>query len=195
MNTLTNNRFNVVMLAVAVLITAIAVATGAMSARALENDGRLNLVHHMGGDTVYCVGENLTPSDSYANGGLRLLNQAGQQLFFVPASVINAVSEMPLVDTRIAAGPGSHGAVELWRLTNGDFKLVGMDEHGKQFMFQWTGCTQVGTEAEPVVVESAPVIEEEPECEEPYYNLNEEVVALATPEVNECYDYVDEYPR
>ena len=191
MNSLTANRFNVGMIALVLLATAVALLSGVVSTRALENDGRLNLVHNMGGDAVFCVDANMIASDSFANGGIRLLSQSGQQLFLVPAAVINAVPEMPLVDTRIAAGPGSHGAVELWRLTNGQFSMIGHDEHGKQFVFQWSGCQQVGTHAEPTVEAPSIIVTEDP-CEEPVYN---DIILLATPEVDECWDDEYEYPR
>lgn len=165
MNHSLTNRFNLGVLALAVAIAAVAVLSGVMAARAYDDDGRINLVNHLGGDAVFCVGADMTANDSYANGGIRLLSQSGQERFFVPAATINAVPELPLVDTRIAQGWGTHGVVELWRLTNGDFSLVGQDEHGKHYIFTWTGCTQIGPDPEPRDASHAAV--DEPECEEP----------------------------
>jgi len=158
------NRFNLSLFAIALVIAAVAALSGVMTTRAYDDDGRLNLVNHLGGDAIFCVGADMTASDSYANGGLRLLSQSGQELFFVPAAVINAVPELPQVDTRIAQGWGSYGIVELWRLTNGDFSLIGQDEHGKQYIFQWNGCRQVG----PIPYENsgdADVSYAEPDCD------------------------------
>lgn len=151
MNNQLTNRFNLGLLAIAAVIAAVAALSGVMSTRAYEDDGRLNLVSHLGGDALFCVDANRNVSDTFINGGFRLLSQSGQELFFVPVSMINAVPDLPEIDTRIAQGWGSYGVVELWRLTNGDFSLVGQDEHGKQYLFQWTGCTPIG----PIPYESS----------------------------------------
>lgn len=168
MSNVNSNRFNLGVLATAIMIAAVAILSGVMATRAYEDDGRINLVYHLGGDAVFCAGPNgENGSDSYVGGGIRLLSAGGQELFFVPAASIDSVPEMPLVDTRIAQGWGSHGVVELWRLANGDFSLVGQDEHGKQYIFQWTGCTPIGPAADH---SSAGDSADEPECEEPMGN-------------------------
>lgn len=182
MNHLNTNRFNLGILAFAVFVAAVLALSGVMATRAYEDDGRINLVNHLGGDAVFCAGADMAASDSYVNGGIRLLSASGQELFFVPAATIDAVPELPLVDTRIAQGWGTHGPVELWRLTNGDFSLVGQDEHGKQYIFQWTGCTQIGPIPErPGEGNTA----SEPECEEPPYfpSLLAEPCPSSTPEL------------
>jgi hypothetical protein len=168
------NRFNLGVFALVFAVVAIAALSGVMATQALEDDGRINLVHHLGGDAVFCTGANNIASDSYVNGGIQLLSASGQQLFFVPAATINAVPEMPLVNTRIAQGWGTFGPVELWRLTNGDFTLVGQDEHGKPYNFQWTGCEQIGTDAERSSNEA-----NEPECDEPQGGNGNDWVNLA----------------
>ena len=181
MNNQITNRFNLSLFAIALVIAAVAALSGVVTTRAYEDDGRLNLVHHLGGDAVFCAGADMTASDSFANGGIRLLSQDGQELFFVPAAVINAAPELPLVDTRIAQGWGTYGIVELWRLTNGDFSLIGQDEHGKQYIFQWTNCTQVG----PIGYEGsgdADVSSDAPECDEPEENAQVEVLLAVTQE-------------
>lgn len=160
-----SNRFNLGVFALIFAVVAIAALSGAMATQALEDDGRINLVHHLGGDAVFCTGANNVASDSYVNGGIQLLNSNGQQLFFVPAATIDAVPEMPLVDTRIAQGWGTFGPVELWRLTNGNFSLVGQDEHSKPFSFQWTACEQIGADPGNSNTSSSP--SNEPECDEP----------------------------
>ena len=161
MNNSITNRFNLVLFAFAIGIALVATLSGVMATRAIEDDGRLNLVNHLGGDAVFCVGADMTASGSFVNGGIRLLSASGQQLFFVPAATINAVPEMPVVDTRIAQGWGTYGVVELWRLTTGEFSLIGQDEHGKQFIFTWTGCTPIG----PIPYENHAPEADEPDCD------------------------------
>lgn len=123
---------------------AIVLLVGALVVAAVDNDGRINVVHHLGGDVVYCVDAERNVASSYAGGGLLLVNSDGQHLFFVPEADINAVPEFPDMNTLIAEGMGSYGPVSLWRLTNGRFELHGLDEHDKPYLFDWSGCAAVG---------------------------------------------------
>jgi len=138
-----NQRFVISGIA-GVAIAAIILLLNVVAAQAVDNDGRINLVYHLGGDVIYCVDANWTPADSYAEGGLQLLNESGQKLFFVPAADIDAVPELPDANMVIVEGSGSYGTVTLWRLSNGNFALTGVDEHGNAYQFEWTGCIQVG---------------------------------------------------
>ena len=105
---------------------------------------------------------------------------------------------MPAVDTRIAQGWGSYGIVELWRLTNGDFSLIGQDEHGKQYIFQWTGCEQIG----PIPYDNSADRSEDTGVVEPDCDVNgdegNDIVYLATQEPDPGCEYEEpeyEYPR
>lgn len=126
------------------ILALVALLTSVMTTWAVDKDGRLNVVYHLGGDVLYCVDANRTSAASYADGGFLLMSQTGQHLFFVPVADIEAVPERPEANTVIATGSGSYGGVTLWRLSNGMFALTGLDEHGKPYDFQWTGCLPVG---------------------------------------------------
>ncbi len=66
----------------------------------------------------------------------------GEELLFVPDTRIDEV-DVPLVNTLLGEGMGPYGPLQLYRLTSGEFSLVGYEEPGKQFQFIWKGCGQI----------------------------------------------------
>ncbi len=124
-------------------LTALVLLFGGLSSiRAAEGDGRINLAGYLGGDVIYCANGS-SPTSEPNGAGLRLLNLNGDELFYVSPEQIAAVGEHPAVNTVIAQGNGSFGPVYLSRLTDGRFQLSGQDDHGKSYVFEWSGCTQV----------------------------------------------------
>lgn len=116
---------------------------GASRTLASQGDERINLAGYLGGDVIYCSDGNNNATSEPNGAGIRLLNMNGVELFKVSAAQINAVPEHPAVNTLIAQGNGSYGPIYLSRLTDGRFQLTGSDDHGKPYVFEWTGCTQV----------------------------------------------------
>ena len=120
----------------------------------LPNDGRINRVHHFGGDALYCVDRNYIPTHQYADfgqGGIRLLDIRGQERWFVPAAVIHAATELALQTGQgqlVATGQGTYGPVNLWTYTqpNGDIFFIfnGVDEYGKPNSMEFKFCLPIG---------------------------------------------------
>ena len=123
----------------------------------VATDGRINVVHHFGGDVLYCVDENYAPTNEFFtdnNGGFELLNINGEPLWFVEAETVLAkVAEAfpggPNV--LVAEGQGTYGSVALYTYKVNDivirFIFVGMDEHGKTNQIDFEGCTPVNPPA------------------------------------------------
>ncbi len=139
-------HLNALLLAIAIVMIA---TIAHIVAAAPDNDGRINVAPHLGGDVVYCVDANRNVTSNPASAGLRLLNLNGVELFYVSARSIAAVPEFPAQNTLIATGKGSFGAVSLYRLTSGQFQLNGVDEHGKGYSFIWNDCTPVNPIPDP----------------------------------------------
>lgn len=119
----------------------------------VQPDGRINQVHHFGGDAFYCVDRNFNPTHQYSDfgeGGFRLLNLHGQELWFVPATLV--AEQMADVTAGggvlIASGPGTYGTFYLWGFRDeaGDdfFQLTGVDEYGKPNTMEFKFCIPVG---------------------------------------------------
>ncbi|MEL6149191.1 MAG: hypothetical protein AAGK74_16710 [Chloroflexota bacterium] len=71
-----------------VLVMVLAFAVSAQE----EDDGRLNFNYWMDGFGLYCVGEDMLPTDSYAGGGFLLLLE-GEEVLFVPEiDIVNGVA-------------------------------------------------------------------------------------------------------
>ena len=116
-------------------------------------DGRINVVHHFGGDVLYCVDENYAPTNDFFtdnNGGFELLNINGEPLWFVEAETVlakvaEAVPGGPHV--LVAEGQGTYGPVALYTYKVNDiiirFVFIGVDEHGKTNQLDFEGCTPV----------------------------------------------------
>lgn len=122
-------------------------------AQAPSEDGRINAVAHLGGSAVYCVDADNTAATSYADGGIQVLSQDGQELLFAPAAAIDALGETLTQNTLVVESEG----LWLYRLVEGGFQLNGYDEHGKLFEFAFAGCDPVGPALTTV---EAPVAEE-----------------------------------
>jgi len=77
------------------LALALVILLASVTLADLPDDGRINVVHHFGGDALYCVDRNMNPTKQYSDfgeGGFRLLNTHGQVLWFVPASVVDVAA-------------------------------------------------------------------------------------------------------
>lgn len=105
-----------------------------------SDDGRINAVAHLGGNAVYCVDADNIASNSYAEGGIQVLSQAGDELLFAPAADIDVLGETVAQNTLVAQAEG----LWLYRLVEGGFQLNGYDEHGKLYEFAFAGCDPVG---------------------------------------------------
>jgi hypothetical protein len=121
------------------------------------SDGRINVVHHFGGDVLYCVNEDLAPTNEFfttTDGGMQVLNINGQLLWFVEAEVILekvAAAEPGGGNVLVAEGTGTYGPVALYTYKPDAetvrFIFVGMDEHGKTNQIDFEGCTPVNPPA------------------------------------------------
>jgi hypothetical protein len=146
--TLTAKRLNLNAMMLVIAIAMIA-AIAHIVAAAPESDGRINVAPHLGGDVVYCVDGSKNVTSEPNGAGIRLLNQNGSELFYVPAGVIAKVAEFPAQNTLIAEGNGSYGKISLYRLSSGQFQLNGTDEHGKAYSVIWNDCTPVNPIPDP----------------------------------------------
>ena len=144
--TSTRMPFNALLL---ILATALIAVIAHIVTAAPDSDGRINVAPHLGGDVMYCVDGSKNATSEPNGAGLRLLNLHGQELFYVSPAQIDAVPEFPAQNTLIAQGSGSNGPISLYRLSNGEFQLNGMDEHGKPFFFSWSDCTPVNPIPDP----------------------------------------------
>ncbi len=126
----------------------------------LPSDGRINVVAHFGGDALYCVDGDFMPTYQYSDlgaGGIRLLNQNGAQLWFVPASEIAPkVAEAQTNGGQgvlIGQGQGTYGPTTLYvyidSTGNIRFSFTGYDEWGKTNTLEWTSCQPVGPAPSP----------------------------------------------
>ncbi len=141
--TLTTRTRNLHCPLISLALTAVFFLFGGISSTfASQGDQRINLAGYLGGDVIYCTNGN-NPTSEPNGSGISLLNMNGDELFHITAEQIAAVGEHPAVNTIIAQGVGSYGPVYLSRLTDGRFQLTGQDDHGKTYVFEWAGCTQV----------------------------------------------------
>jgi hypothetical protein len=146
-------------ISISLLILVLSGASLVSAKQLVHEDGRLNQVHHFGGDALYCVDANTVATNSYPKmldgGGFQLLSSSGQELWFVPAEDILAAIEESLDaegGVLIAQGMGTHGPARLYTYFDGNvqhFVFSGYDEHGKPNMFDFTGCTPVGPIPQP----------------------------------------------
>jgi hypothetical protein len=126
----------------------------------LADDGRINLVEHLGGRAVYCVDENKQPDVHYDRAGILVLSSTGVEELFVPNARVIEVGE-PAENTLL----GESNGLALYRLGGFPwyFQLNGVDEHGNPFVFQWLECDRSAP--------AQPTIEPTPTCE-PYELLS-----------------------
>jgi hypothetical protein len=139
----------------------------------VQPDGRINQVAHFGGDALYCVDRDFNATNQYSDfgqGGFRLLNSEGQELWFVPAAQISAaVAEAKVSGSGVLVGEGqgSYGPVMIYTYVTGDnddyFVFSGYDEFGKPNSLTFKFCTPVGPDKpEPQTPPSAETQEPPP---------------------------------
>jgi hypothetical protein len=136
----------------------------------VQPDGRINQVAHFGGDALYCVDGDYNATNQYSDfgqGGFRLLNMEGQELWFVPAAQISAaVAEAKETGkgVLVAEGYGTYGPVTIHTYVTDEnddyFVFSGYDEFGKPNSLTFKFCIPVG-----------PIPSEPGEGEEPCYEL------------------------
>lgn len=137
----------------------------------VQPDGRINQVTHFGGDAFYCVDRDFQPTNQYSDfgtGGFRLLNEGGQELWFVPALDISAaVAEAKETGkvVLVAEGRGTYGPVDVYAYVTGEnddyFVFNGYDEYGKPNSITFKFCIPVGpaSHSDPVDDGEDPCVE------------------------------------
>ena len=143
-------------------VTIFAVLFGAVVVSAdpfpgLPNDGRVNIVHHFGGDALYCVDRNMNPTDQFSDdnfGGMRLLNMQGQLLWFLDADTIEGfvaqAEAAPGTSIEMLAAPSTYGMSYLYTIADLaedgiiKFVFIANDEHGKTNSMEFKFCEPVG---------------------------------------------------
>jgi hypothetical protein len=144
------------------LVAAFLIVSGATLAGAqdlVHDDVRINQVAHFGGDALYCVDSNKVATTNYPemidDGGMRLLNSKGQELWFLPAEdILVAIAEALDTNSAVLAGEGAgtHGPVRLYVYSddgiNPVFVFSGYDEYGKPNAFTFIPCIPVGPSPE-----------------------------------------------
>jgi len=123
----------------------------------VQPDGRVNQVMHFGGDALYCVDRNFEATNQYSDfgqGGFRLLNQHGNELWFVPALDISAaVAEAKTTGDGVLVGEGlgTYGPVSIWTYVTSArddyFIFTGFDEYHKPNSLTFKFCIPVGPDA------------------------------------------------
>jgi|GEM_PF-1632298 len=140
----------------AMLVIGVVVVSAVDPFPGLPNDGRINVVHHFGGDALYCVDANGNPTDQFSDGnlgGIKLLSISGQQLWFVSAADIEAAIAIaqttPGLGVEVFSGPGTYGPSYLYvfaDLISGEikFQFTAFDEWGKTNTMEFKFCEPVG---------------------------------------------------
>lgn len=135
----------------------------------VQPDGRINQVMHFGGDALYCVDRDFNATNQYSDfghGGFRLLNEHGQELWFVPATEISAaVAEAKTTGggVLVGEGQGTYGPVSIWTYVTSArddyFVFSGYDEYHKPNMLTFKFCIPVGPDVpEPETPVPTPVL-------------------------------------
>jgi LysM repeat protein len=125
----------------------IRITPGANNRPPSSGDGRINLipwVNSFGAIAVYCVDEFDMPGGAFNKGGIKVLSNTGQRLFFapeltiIPARIKANQSRVPVL---ILSGP----IYTLYALPGGYFQLNSRpDAEGKVFLGRWKDCIPVG---------------------------------------------------
>jgi len=142
---------------IASLLAGVVVVSAVDPFPGLPNDGRINVVHHFGGDALYCVDANGNPTDQFSDnnlGGIKLLNIDGQQLWFVSAADIEAAillaEATPGLGVEVITAPGSYGPSFLYVFADQEedgiikFQFTAFDEWGKTNTMEFKFCEPVG---------------------------------------------------
>ena len=133
----------------------------------VQPDGRINQVTHFGGDALYCVDRDFEVTDQYSDfgqGGFRLLDLHGQELWFVPAIEISAaVAEAKTTGegVLVGEGAGTYGPVSIWTYVSGVhddyFIFTGFAEYRKPNSVTFKFCIPVGPDVPEEEDEPVPV--------------------------------------
>jgi hypothetical protein len=163
-----HKHLSIRLLALAVLVVSALSLNAALAD--LPDDGRINLVHHFGGDALYCVDANGLSTNYYADfAAFRLLNISGSLLWEISAETVSEALATPDQGVLIAQGSGSYGPAWLWGVapTGGDpvFTFMGHDEYGKSNSMTFTGCQSVGPGEEGAASSSGGGPKETPEVQ------------------------------
>lgn len=123
----------------------------------LPDDGRVNIVHHFGGDALYCVDRDMNPTDQFSDdnfGGMRLLNMQGQVLWFLDADTIEGfvaqAEANPGTGVEMLAALSTYGMSYLYTIADLaedgiiKFVFVANDEWGKTNSMEFKFCEPVG---------------------------------------------------
>jgi hypothetical protein len=156
---------------IASLLAGVVVVSAVDPFPGLPNDGRVNVVHHFGGDALYCVDRNMNPTDQFSDdnfGGIRLLNIHGQELWFVPADEIEEAAALaeatPGLGVEVITAPGTYGPSYLYVFADQEedgiikFQFVAYDEWGKTNMMEFKFCEPVGPISGGEVPGDTPVV-------------------------------------
>jgi hypothetical protein len=148
------HRSTVLVLLLLTLVIAVSGVTRSEAQGLVQPDGRINQVTHFGGDALYCVDRNFVATNQYSDfgqGGFRLLDSKGQELWFVPAAdVAAAVAEAKETGkgVLVASGRGTYGPVTIHTYVTGEgddyFVFSGYDEYGKPNSLTFKFCIPVG---------------------------------------------------
>ncbi|MCC6802331.1 MAG: hypothetical protein IT319_05570, partial [Anaerolineae bacterium] len=120
---------------------------------AQQSDGRINQTAHFGGDALYCVNKNYVPTVQYpiSEGGFRLLDMHGQELWFVPAADVAKALTTAVpggAPVLVAIGHGTYGptSIHTYEVGTDDVYFIfnGYDEHGKSNSLTFKFCIPVG---------------------------------------------------
>lgn len=159
----TASRRFIILAAITLLVAAAGISM-TLAQQLIQPDGRLNQIAHFGGDALYCVDANNQTTNNLpamAEGGFRLLNGNGQEVWFVPGADVDtalAAAKESGESQLAASGQGSYGAAYLYAYYVGDsatFVFTGYDEHGKPNSLTFTGCTPAGPERQPDAADEA----------------------------------------
>jgi hypothetical protein len=126
----------------------------ALTAEPIFSDLRINQVHHFGGDALYCVDADMNPTTdltTWRAGGFRLLNGAGQELWFIAADTVLSQVEASLTSGEfmpVGDGVGTYGAASMMMraqdIDNFEFIFAGFDEYEKFNSLTFNDCQFVG---------------------------------------------------
>jgi len=143
-------------------VTIVALLIGAFAVSAdpfpgLPDDGRVNIVHHFGGDALYCVDRDMNPTDQFSDdnfGGMRLLDIHGQELWFLDAATIEdfvaQAEAAPGTGIEMLALPSTYGISYLYTFADLQedgiikFVFVANDEWNKSNSMEFKFCEPVG---------------------------------------------------
>lgn len=134
------------------IIGLVTTLSGVLAAPGYATDGRINVVHHFGGDNLYCVTASGAVTNAFYSGqtGFQLLNINGQPIWAVSAAAAQAAvdaAEPGGSPVLVEAGTGSYGpaAIYVYKMTDGTIRFIftGVDEHSKANQLDFEGCQPV----------------------------------------------------